>query len=312
MTSALPHLFDLQALIKHRNRSASGFAEFDFLKQLCVDRLVERLALVRRQFNDILDIGCHSGEMVSAISSHPAYHPEMRFTQIEMAQNFAELASRNRAHTICSEMLPLPVNPAQFDAIVSAMFLHWIDDLPGLLTQARLALRPDGFFVANLLGGRSLQELRQVLVAAETELYGGMSARTLPMADIRDLGGLMQRVGFSLPVIDAELVVVSYPNLFRLMADLRGMGEQNALTARSRKFTSKALFMKAAEIYQREFATEDGQITASFELITLTGWSPAPSQPKPLAPGSATRRLADAIDSTEIDPLAQEDDQRTD
>ena len=203
-------------------------------------------------------------------------------------------------------MTPLPVSPAQFDAITSAMFLHWIDDLPGLLTQARLALRPDGFFVANMLGGRSLQELRQVLVAAETELYGGMRPRTLPMADIRDLGGVMQRAGFALPVIDAELITVTYSELFRLMADLRGMGEQNALTARSRHFTSKALFMKAAEIYRDEFSTADGQITASFELITLTGWSPAPSQPQPLAPGSATRRLADAIDSTEIDPLADE------
>jgi NADH dehydrogenase [ubiquinone] 1 alpha subcomplex assembly factor 5 len=306
MSSAPPHLSDMQALTAHRNRAAAGFAEFSFLKQLGVDRLVERLSLVKRSFADILDIGCHAGEMVSALSDSAIYHHNMRFTQIELAQNFADIASRNNAHTLCSGMMPLPVGPAQFDAITSAMFLHWIDDLPGLLTQARLALRPDGFFVANMLGGRSLQELRQVLVAAESELFGGMSPRTLPMADIRDLGGVMQRAGFSLPVIDAELVTVTYPDMFRLMADLRGMGEQNALVARSRTFTSKALFMRAAEIYRDEFGTEDGQIGASFELITLTGWSPAPSQPQPLAPGSATRRLADAVDSTEIDPLADQ------
>lgn len=306
MSSAPPHLFDMQALTRHRNRAAANFAEFSFLKQLGVDRLVERLSLVKRSFTDILDIGCHAGEMVSGLSESTLYHSDMRFTQIELAQKFADIASQNKAHTVCSGMTPLPVSPAQFDAITSAMFLHWIDDLPGLLTQARLALRPDGFFVANMLGGRSLQELRQVLVAAETELYGGMRPRTLPMADIRDLGGVMQRAGFVLPVIDAELITVTYSELFRLMADLRGMGEQNALTARSRHFTSKALFMKAAEIYRDEFSTADGQITASFELITLTGWSPAPSQPQPLAPGSATRRLADAIDSTEIDPLADE------
>ncbi len=307
MTLQPPQIFDLAALTQHRNRAASGFSEFNFLKQLGVDRLVERLGLVRRRFNDILDIGCHSGEMVSALSASDLYHLNMRFTQLEIAQKFADIASENGAHTYCSELNPLPIMPAQFDAIISAMFLHWIDDLPGVLTQARLGLRPDGFFVANLLGGRSLQELRQVLVAAETELYGGMSARTVPMADIRDLGGVMQRAGFALPVIDAELIDVTYPNLFRLMADLRGMGEQNALHARSRSFATKALFMKAAEIYQREFSNEDGQIVASFELITLTGWSPSPSQPQPLAPGSATMRLADAIDSTEYDPLTNDE-----
>ena len=196
----------------------------------------------------------------------------------------------------------LPASEGEFDLIASCLFLHWITDLPGLLKQMRLALKPDGLLLVSLLGGRTLQELRACLSEAETQVSGGMRARCAPMADIRDIGGLMQRAGLALPVADSDLITVEYPNLFRLMADLRGMGETNALVARNKQVSRRALFFKAAEIYQQRYGTEAGMIPASFEIITITGWAPDATQPKPLRPGSATNRLAEALGVVEQDP----------
>ena len=166
-------------------------------------------------------------------------------------------------------------------------------------SQIRHALQPDGLFLANLLGGRSLTELRGCLAEAETEICGGISPRCMPMADIRDLGSLLQRAGFALPVADAELLTVTYPDMYRLMADIRAMGGQNCLIGRISHFTPRAVFMRAAEPYQEKFTDSGGQIKVTVELITLTGWAPDISQPQPLRPGASANRLAEALGTIE-------------
>jgi len=177
--------------------------------------------------------------------------------------------------------------------------LHWINDLPGALIQMRRCLRPDGLLLASMLGGRTLEELRACLLAAEAEVAGGASPRVSPFADARDAGGLLQRAGFALPVVDADLVDASYPDALALMRDLRGMGESNATIDRARSFTRREVLLRAAAIYAERFGGPDGRVKASFEILTLTAWAPAPSQPRPLRPGSAAARLADALGTVE-------------
>jgi SAM-dependent methyltransferase len=195
-----------------------------------------------------------------------------------------------------------PLAPACFDLAVSALALQHANDLPGVLVQIRQALKPDGLFLGCLLGGRSLNELRTALAAAETELCGGVSPRVAPFADVRDIGGLLQRAGFALPVADSEPLTVRYANMFGLMADLRAMGASNALETRLRKPTPRALFFRAAQIYAERFADPDGRVRATFELIFASGWAPHESQQKPLAPGSARMRLADALRPPTLKP----------
>ena len=299
MERTAPQITDIGQLSRNRDRAAQGFETYNFLKREASQRLSERLFLIKGGFSSVLDVGCHTGELGACLSSDGHLSSETQFTQLELSSEMAALASHHHPASV-TDMDVLPVDRGQFDLVMSSMFLHWVNDLPGLLSQMRLALKPDGLLMVNLLGGRSLTELRQSLVAAETEVKGGMSPHCLPMADIADLGGLLQRAGFALPVADAELIEVHYPDMFRLMADLRGMGEQNALIGRQKGMSSRAVFFRAAEIYAEHFSTETGQVKASFELITLTAWSPSENQPKPLRPGSAEHRLSDALESDEI------------
>ena len=178
--------------------------------------------------------------------------------------------------------------------------LHWVDDLPGLMTQFRRLLKPDGLLLVNLLGGATLGELRAALLEAETEIYGGAGPRTVPMADIRDVGGLLVRAGLALTVADSDRLTIDYPDIFRLMADLRGMGETNAVAARDQRFMRRDTLFAAAEKYQALYADADGRVPATFQVIWLTGWAPHESQQKAIRPGSATTRLADALDADEI------------
>ncbi len=185
------------------------------------------------------------------------------------------------------------------DLIIHAMALHWANDPVGQLVQCRRALKPDGLFLGLMFGGQTLAELRSAMAEAEAQISGGLSPRILPMGEIRDLGGLLQRAGFALPVADSLIRNVRYRDAFHLMADLRAMGEGNALHQRLRHPTRRAVFTKAAQIYQDTFAGGDGRVSATFEIICLTGWAPADSQQKPLRPGSATRRLADQLGTDE-------------
>ena len=189
----------------------------------------------------------------------------------------------------------LPFGPGSFELVVANLSLHWTNDLPGTLIQVRQCLKPDGLFLGAMFGGETLHELRTALMQAEIELEGGASPRLSPLADLRDAGALLQRAGFALPVADVDRITVSYPHAFKLMKDLRGMGETNAIHTRRRNMTRRATLFRAAEIYQEMFGDRDGRIPATFDVLTLTGWAPDASQQQPLRPGSAQGRLADAL-----------------
>jgi SAM-dependent methyltransferase len=193
----------------------------------------------------------------------------------------------------------LPFASESFDLIASALSLQWANDLPGVLVQIRRVLAPDGLFLAALIGGQSLTELRAAVTSAEAELTGGASPRVAPFADIRDLGQLLQRAGFALPVTDIDPIVVRYASMFALMQDLRAMGATNALSERSRVPLRRAVLMRAAQIYAERFADVDGRVRATFDVVWLSGWAPHESQQKPLAPGSARIRLAEALNVRE-------------
>ncbi len=193
----------------------------------------------------------------------------------------------------------LALEPGAHDLVIHAMALHWANDPVGQLIQCQRALKPDGLFLGACFGGETLTELRVALAETEVALTGGLSPRILPMGEIRELGALLQRAGFALPVADTDLRTVSYGDMFALLRDLRDMGEGNALAQRRKVFAPRDLFAKAAEIYAANFALDEGRIKATFEMIYLTGWAPDESQPKPLRPGSATARLADALNTDE-------------
>lgn len=300
MPDTIPRLFDMHSQRRNRHRAAPRYANYRFLKEEAALRLADRIDLVRRSFDLALDFGAHDGTLTRYLRDTNKIGTVI---QADPAPRFASLA-RAEGPAVATDYDILPFAPNRFDAVLSCLSLHWVDDLPGVISQMRALLKPDGMLLLSLLGGNSLHELRSALAAAETEIAGGLSPRTAPMADIRDVGGLLGRAGLALPVADADRLTITYPNMFRLMADLRGMGEQNALQGRLRHPTSRRIFMRAAEIYHTEFGNPDGTIPASFELITLTGWAPHESQQKPLRPGAASFRLADSIGATEQDPEA--------
>jgi SAM-dependent methyltransferase len=194
----------------------------------------------------------------------------------------------------------LDLAPGAHDLVIHALCLHWANDPVGQLVQCRRALRPDGFLLATLFGGETLADLRRALAEAEARLAGGLSPRVAPMAEIRDLGALLQRAGFAMPVADAERLTVTYATPLHLMRELRAMGETNILSARRRQPLRRATLTRACEIYASHFATAEGRVRATFEIVFLTGWAPAPDQPQPLRPGSANARLADALGVPEV------------
>ena len=202
--------------------------------------------------------------------------------------------------SVAADEEALPFRDASLDLVVSGLALQFVNDLPGVLIQIRRALKPDGLFVAALLGGETLTELRQSFAAAESEVEGGVSPRVAPFADLRELGALLQRAGFALPVTDVDRVTVRYDNVFDLMHDLRRMGAANALLARRRMPLRRATLVRMAEIYAERFADPDGRLRATFDIVWLSGWAPHPDQQKPLQPGSAKTRLADALGTREI------------
>lgn len=258
-----PPLTDRAALARTRRRANDPDALF--LHRLARDGIEERLDMVNRPLTD-----------AAVVTGHPRawgdLRPDLRIVPDE-------------------PVLDLP--EAGLDLIIHAMALHWADDPVGQLIQCRRALRLDGLFLAVFPGGQTLHELRAALAQAETEVSGGLSPRVLPMGDIRDLGGLLQRAGLALPVADAERHNVEYRSVFHLMQDLRAMGEANALHGRLRHFTRRQILTEAEARYPSR--TADGRINATFEILTLTGWAPSADQPQPLRPGSAKSRLSDAL-----------------
>jgi SAM-dependent methyltransferase len=212
----------------------------------------------------------------------------------------AAAAATDKQKYVAADEEALPFRDASLDLVVSALALQCVNDLPGVLVQIRRALKPDGLFLAALLGGETLTELRQSFAAAESDVEGGISPRVAPFADLRELGALLQRAGFALPVTDVDRITARYDTVFGLMRDLRRMGATNALVARRRTPLRRATLMRMAEIYSRRFADAGGRVRATFEIVWLSGWAPHPDQQQPLRPGSAKTRLADALGAHEI------------
>jgi len=286
MDSAL--VFD-RTIVRQRLARAHRQGLVDFLLQHAVADLDLRLAPVLRDFDLALDIGAPGGEVSRYLRKERGIAHVIR----------AALAGVLPGDGVIADEEALPFAHERFDLAVSLLGLHAVNDLPGALIQIRRALKPDGLFVGCLFGGGTLNELRTAFMQAESEIEGGASPRVAPFADVRDLGGLMQRAGFALPVADSESVTVRYGDPFALMRDLRGMGLTNALVARRRAPLKRRVLMRAAEIYAERFADPDGRLRATFECIWLSGWSPHESQQKPLRPGSAKMRLADALGTVE-------------
>lgn len=290
-------IYDRALLRRRRDRTAALDGDQDFLFREVADRLADRLLDIARPFDHALDLGARDGGLAAALL---AAEKVRHAIAMDIAPRFAAKAAARSLPAVVAEEDRLPFQPGSFDLIVSNLALHWVNDLPGALVQINRALKPDGLFQAAVFGGETLQELRHCLMAAEEEVTGGVSPRISPMLDLRDAAGLLQRAGFTLPVADLDRIEVTYDNAFRLMAELRAMGEGNLLLDRLRKPTRRAVFLRAAELYAQRHAGPDGRIPATFEIVYLHGWHPAESQPKPLRPGSASTRLAEVLDSEEV------------
>jgi NADH dehydrogenase [ubiquinone] 1 alpha subcomplex assembly factor 5 len=264
-------VFDRRAVRRQRERAAANFAAHDFLAREVAGRLAERLDAVRRPFPRVLDLGGGTGAMARAISGRPGTdHVVTTDSSLSMAR---EAGRAGHTAAVADEEL-LPFAPASFDLVASNLALHWVNDLPGTLAQIRRVLRPDGLFLGALFGAGTLAELRQALLQAESELKGGARPRVAPFPDLRDGAALLQRAGFADPVADGEAITVTYEDALRLMHDLRGMAEGNAVAARWRGFTGRGVFLRAGEIYRQRFAQADGRAPATFQVMVLTGWSP--------------------------------------
>ncbi len=287
-----PVIFD-RALLRARRRRAAALGAATFLLDRAADDLADRLAAVLRRFDLALDLGT-PGEAVRAALSRLG-----SVGTILKSDTIAPAVARAGQFVLADEEA-LPFGEASLDLVVSALALQFINDLPGTLVQIRCALKPDGLFLAALVGGETLTELRQSFAAAESEVEGGVSPRVAPFADLRDLGALLQRAGFALPVTDIDRLTVRYDSVFGLMRDLRRMGAANALAARRRTPLKRATLMRMAEIYAERFSDRDGRLRATFEIVWLSGWAPHPGQQQPLKPGSARMRLAAALGTNEV------------
>jgi len=292
MTSSPPALFDRTLLRQRRNRAADSLPEYDFLLQRAVDDLLDRVASISRDFPRALVLG-GGGIVGRMLQDRPDAAAKIgHLVETDLADRLAP--------DICVDEECLPFADESFDLVLSPLALHWANDLPGALIQINRALKSDGFFACAVIGGASLKELRQALMAAESELSGGAAARISPFADTMDMAGLLQRAGFAMPVTDVDRVTVRYANAFALMRDLRMMGETSVLSDRPRKSPGRNFFARAAEIYFEHFSDPDGKIRASFDLVHAGGWAPHPDQPRPKRPGSATVRLADVLGAKEV------------
>jgi SAM-dependent methyltransferase len=283
MSHGPPRIFDRLAYRMRRARAATMAGDI-FLAQEAAEHLAERLEAINRRFTDGLDI--HSRTPVFA-----ALRP--------FAENWVRTGFARDTPSAIADEEALPFAEGSFDLVTSVLSLHAVNDLPGALVQIRRALRPDGLFLAAMFGGETLQELKLAFAAAEAEILGGTSPRVAPFGDVRDLGGLLSRAGFALPVADVERTVVRYRDLARLFADLRTLGETNVLAGRSSQFLSPRILEAVAREYSQRFTDPDGRFLATFDIVFLTGWAPHHSQQKPLKPGSAKTRLADALGTKE-------------
>lgn len=268
-------IFDRTLLRLKRQRAAQNFHNFDFLFTWTKKNIQDRLSVIKRDFHSTLQIGARCNAIIDNAF-------------------LMDISPVFKTH-ITAEEDTLPLADQSLDLIISPLNLHAVNDLPGALIQIRKALKPDGLFIAALFGGETLHELRDTLTQTEMSLKGGVSPRVFPFADKQQMGALMQRAGFALPVVDSEIATVTYENIFKLMNDLRGMGESNIIAARDKTYLGKTFFLEAAQYYHSKYVESDGRIPATFEIIFLIGWAPHDSQQKPLKPGSAEHSLTEAL-----------------
>ena len=286
-------MFDRRVVRHHRDRAAAQLSDHDFLFREVADRLADRLADISRSFGRAVELGARAGILRDAVSTGGKIT-----TLIETGMS-ATHGRDNRMDVVADEEFQ-PFAANSVDLVLSNLALHWTNDLPGALIQIRRALKPDGLFMAAMLGGNTLMELRHALIEAETAATGGISPRISPFADLGDAAGLLQRAGFALPVADTDTITVTYTDAFALMRDLRGMGETNAVATRPVGFTRRTVLFDAAAQYAALYGGADGRIPATFQILYLAGWAPHESQQKPLRPGSATVRLAEALGTDEL------------
>ncbi|HEY4920138.1 MAG TPA: methyltransferase domain-containing protein [Xanthobacteraceae bacterium] len=286
-----PRVFD-RSLLRRRRRRAWALGPATFLIDRVAADLADRLAVVLRRFALVVDLGTPTGALRRALAPHVD-------TLIAVDADPLALGDESGPKLVADEEA-LPFADASLDLVVSALALQTVNDLPGALVQVRRALRPDGLFLAAMLGGDTLTELRASFAAAEAEIEGGVSPRVAPFVDAREAGALLQRAGFALPVTDVDRITVRYASPFDLVADLRRMGATNVLTERRRAPLRRATLLRMVEVYAARFADADGRVRASFDVVWLSGWAPHASQQQPLKPGSAQTRLADALGAREF------------
>jgi len=279
-------VFDNQRINMARARAHTSPSDSFFLFDWTKRHIEERLSLVRRTFPQAIQIGTRGGPLQTSM-----FGIEQLWTLDRIPESKPDILG-----------MPdfLPLAPHSVDLIVSSLDVHTINDLPGMLIQCRQALKPDGLFLAAMMGGETLFELRQSLIQADMDVYGGAFPRVAPFADKPQIGALLQRAGFTLPVVDSEILTVTYPSIFKLMHDLRAMGETNSILERKKNFTSRSVFIRTHEYYTKDYTDPDGRLRASFEIIFMIGWAAHSSQQKPLRPGSAQNRLADALQTIEM------------
>ncbi len=294
-----PAVFDRVALRRQRDRTAPHLAGYDFLIREVAERLLERLCDVRRGFALALELGCHTGQLGRMLRDRKAVDQVIQ-TDFSLA-----MARRVEGRRLVADEEALPFGAETFDLVLSCFSLHWINDLPGTLVQVRHALKPDGLFLAAMPGGTTLYELREALMRAELELDGGAGLRVSPFVDLRDAGALLQRAGLAMPVADVETITVTYQEPLKLVQELRGMGEANALAQRERKPLRRATLLRAMEIYRELFADGRGRVPATFQVLMLSGWKPAPDQPQPLRRGSGRVSLGDALAPPRAGPASE-------
>ena len=289
MNNSSMKIFDRHAVRLHRERAADGFSSFSFLFREAAERLVDRLFDIRREFPLALDLGSHGGLVADILAGRDCIQS---IVQCDLSEKLVRGASGLR---IVGDEEVQPFAPDTFDLVISSASFHWINDLPGTLVQALRSLRPDGLLLVNFFGGETLKELRRSLLEVESEIKGGVSPRVSPFTDVRDAGALLQRTGFALPVADLETVTVSYESPQKLFHDLRGMGEVNSIIGRQKTFTSRQILLSAFKRYREIYEDQLGRIPATFEIITLTGWAPAPNQQKAAKRGSGQVLLKDEL-----------------
>ncbi len=287
-------IFDRALLARRRRRVACAMADHDFLAERIAKDFAERLEAINRTFPLALDLGAGTGRIGAAVAGLASVGC------VISCDGVLELARRLPGPAIVADEEALPFADGVLDLVVSGLALASVNDLVGTLVQIRRALKPDGLFLGAVFGGETLSELREALLEAEFAETGGASPRVGPFADVRALGGLLQRAGFALPVVDRDVVRVEYASPLALMAELRAAGLTNVLYERSRRPLRRRVLARASAIYESRYRSSAGRVRATFEIITMTGWAPHESQQKPLAPGSAKARLADALGTREI------------